>query len=213
MGAYETTYVEYRGSVTRAWRRRVAGLLAVAIVAGAAVVARTVPQPQVVWLILVDDLHIQFTATGYLRQLLKAIATDVIQGDEEFAIAVSSGSVDGLARIRDRDRLSSFARDVSARALRPTDVVGPTRIATSGEMELREQMMLRVASRMLDSVSGEQVGRCALIVVSTDGRQGHKDFRFKRWPPTRRGLPFHSSPSIHSDSSSVESRTRLSIPV
>jgi len=149
-----------------AWRRRVAGLLAVAIVAGAAVVARTAPQPQVVWLILVDDLHIQFTATGYLRQLLRAIATDVVKGDEEFAIAVSNRTVGGLARITDRDRLSSFARDVSGIALRPTDVVGPTRIATSGEVELREQMMLRVASRMLEGVSGEQVGRCALIVVS-----------------------------------------------
>ena len=97
-----------------AWRRRVAGLLAVAIVASAAVVARTAPQPQVVWLILVDDLHIQFTATGYLRQLLRAIATDVVKGDEEFAIAVSNRTVGGLARITDRDRLSSFARDGQA---------------------------------------------------------------------------------------------------
>jgi hypothetical protein len=48
--------------------------------------------------------------------------------------------------------------------------------ATSYEVELREHMMLSVASRMLESVGGEQGRRRALIVVSRgwpSGPQGH----------------------------------------
>ena len=157
-------------------RRGAAGLLAMAIVSVVTVAGRTVPQPKVGWLILVDDLHIQFTATGHLRALLEAMATDVIQKDDEFSLAVSNLSVEPLARITDRDRLSSFARDVSGMALAPTDVVRQTlMLGISDEVELREHMLLHVTSRLLENVSGEQ-GRRALIVVSSgwpSGPEGH----------------------------------------
>jgi hypothetical protein len=157
-----------------AFRRSVASLFAIVIVLATAVLPYAARQPGVEWLILVDYLHLQFTSTGYLRQLVTAIGTDLVQEGDAFTVAVTLGHSAGIDRTTDRLRMKLFAKDLSGAGLWPKDVI--RLVGMSREVELREDMMLAAFSTMLDTVREPQGRRRALVVISNgwpSGPEGH----------------------------------------
>jgi hypothetical protein len=139
---------------------------ALALTAATSVVmARTAPQPKPVWLILVDDFHLQFKSTGYLRRLMQGIVREVIEEGDEFTVTLSGGKT-SLPWTSAQDRVDSFARDVSGMGLRPTDRVTPA------EVEFRERVMLEASLRLLDSVAEDKERRPRMIVISNGWRSG-----------------------------------------
>jgi hypothetical protein len=122
------------------------------------------------WLIFVDDLHVQFTTTGYLLRLVRAIATDLVRDGEAFIVAASGGNSVGVERTADRDRLSVFAKHVSGAALAPKDVIGVARM--NREVQLREDMAVNAVFGILDAVHEEHGRRRVLVVISNGWPSG-----------------------------------------
>ncbi len=130
--------------------------------------ARTTPQAKPVWLILVDDFHLQFKSTGYLRRLVSAIVTDLIQDGEELAIDTSSTRIASVARTTEREQLARFVRDISGMGLRQDDMAS----ALPAELELRERLMQEAAFRLLDSGAEHKDRGARMIVISNGWRTG-----------------------------------------
>jgi hypothetical protein len=81
--------------------RQVLGGIAVMLVVYATV-ARAIPNAPTsppaqpvdsaanVWLIFIDDLHLDFTATGHLKELLKKVTAELVHEGDRFGV-VSTG--------------------------------------------------------------------------------------------------------------------------
>jgi hypothetical protein len=86
---------------------------------------RPLPAAPVTWLVFVDDLHIEFRYTGYLRTLLKSIATELIQDGDSFAMRSSGPSSLSIPLTSNRALLDAAIRKASGSGLVPTDLIRP----------------------------------------------------------------------------------------
>src|SRR5262245_3056013 len=60
-----------------------------------------------VWLIFVDDLHLDFTATGHLKNLLKTVFSQLVQEGDLAGVVSTGPSSIAIDLTRDRARLAS----------------------------------------------------------------------------------------------------------
>lgn len=76
-----------------------------------------------VWTILVDDLHLDFTSTGHIRELLTTIAGQLTQ-DGDLAGIVSTGpSSIAFDLTKDRTGIGPVIKKVSGAALKPSEIL------------------------------------------------------------------------------------------
>ena len=76
-----------------------------------------------VWVILVDDLHLDFTSTGHIRELLRTIAGQLPQ-DGDLAGIVSTGpSSIAFDLTKDRTGVGPVIKEVSGAALKPSEIL------------------------------------------------------------------------------------------
>jgi VWFA-related protein len=89
-----------------------------------------------IFLILIDDLHLEFKLTSQLRQLLKKIDKELIHEGDQWA-AVSSG-YSSIAQdlTYDRKRMSEIISKVSGAGMKPAELVSAGRTA-DGPAEVR----------------------------------------------------------------------------
>ena len=77
-----------------------------------------------VWVILVDDLHLDFTSTGHIQELLTTIAGQLPQ-DGDLAGIVSTGpSSIAFDLTKDRTGIGPVIKKVSGAALKPSEILG-----------------------------------------------------------------------------------------
>ena len=77
-----------------------------------------------VWVILVDDLHLDFTSTGHIQELLTTIAGQIPQ-DGDLAGIVSTGpSSISFDLTKDRTGIGPVIKKVSGAALKPSEILG-----------------------------------------------------------------------------------------
>jgi hypothetical protein len=74
------------------------------------------------WLIFVDDLHIDFRNTGYLRKLLVSMASELIRDGDAFVLR-SSGPSPSIPFATDRSLLDAAIGRVAGNELPPAAVV------------------------------------------------------------------------------------------
>jgi VWFA-related protein len=127
------------------------------------------PRHDVTWLIFVDDLHLDFRNTGRIRDLLRRLATELIQDGDTVAVQSSGPSKVSVDFARGRSLLMASIKHVAGNALRFSDVGGPkpdpsvvreVRDRATGALEDARTAIANLAS------APAPAGRRAMIYVS-----------------------------------------------
>jgi len=127
---------------------------------GSAPQSRAVPQARdpigIAWLIFVDDLHTDFRNTGYLRNLLKAIASDLVRPGDLVAVRSTGPSSLSIDLTSDRSRLEAAIGKASGSGLKMSEILAtPARDRARGldEIAYRLKITLDAASAMISEIS------------------------------------------------------------
>jgi hypothetical protein len=100
-------------------------------------------QPAVRWLIIVDDLYVDFRNTGHLRSLLKTIAAELIREGDQVALHSTGPSV---AWTYDRSVVDSVVRKIAGNGLKVSDIVAITQgLTPTNEVDHRALALSRVS--------------------------------------------------------------------
>ena len=130
-----------------------------------------VQRADTIWLIFIDDLHLDFRNTGYLRGLLKTISTDLIRNGDMFAVASSGPSNLSIRPTVDHGLLETAIRRASGAGLAPVDIVEIlSRRKEPNEIGFRANVALSAARRLIASVERARSRRKALIYISNGYR-------------------------------------------
>src|SRR5688572_18331605 len=79
-----------------------------------------------IFLIFIDDLHLDFRNTGRIRDLLKKVATTLVHDGDMFGIVSTGPSSIAVDMTYDRTRLDEAIKKVSGAGLKPEDLMeGP----------------------------------------------------------------------------------------
>ena len=130
--------------------------------------------PQNLWLIFVDDLHVDFRSSGGVRTLLKTICSELIQ-DGDLAGSVSTGpSSIAIDLTSDRQRVGARLGQVTGASLMPTDIRasqadprGPSEGSYRTEVWYRAAVSIATAYDTLDNFGRQIARRKAVIYVSS----------------------------------------------
>jgi hypothetical protein len=124
---------------------------------------RSAAEAPITWLVFVDDNHIEFRDTGYLRKLLASIATDLIRDGDFFAVRSSGPSSLSIALTSNRALFDAAIPKASGNGLIPSDVVRPE---MNDEVGYRAKLAGSAAAELLNSLPRGTIGRTALLYVS-----------------------------------------------
>ena len=120
-----------------------------------------------IFLLFVDDLHLDFTNTGRIRQLFQKISSTLIHEGDMFGIVSTGPSSLAIDMTYDRKRLDEAIKKISGSGLKPDDVIngsegaeGPT------EVRYRAHVAFATANDIVESLSKIQNRRKAVIYVS-----------------------------------------------
>jgi hypothetical protein len=119
----------------------------------------------VMWLIFVDDLHLDFRNTGRLRDLLRSTASTLVRdGDAVTMLADGpSGMQFEAFDIKDRQSFHSAIKLVTGNALKPSDII---RSPDPREARYRAQRAVSAARALVDAGARTPRMRAALLYVS-----------------------------------------------
>jgi hypothetical protein len=102
--------------------------LKVAVIVAATLMAAglTGAQPAARWLIIVDDLHLEFRNTGHLRTLLKTIAAELIRDGDQVALHSTGSASVSVAWTDDRSVVDSAINKIAGNSLKVSDILAIT---------------------------------------------------------------------------------------
>lgn len=120
----------------------------------------------VTWLIFVDDLHLDFRNTGYIRKLLGSIASELIRDGDAFVLR-SSGPSPSIPFTTNRSLLDAAIGRVAGNGLQPAAIL---RLSPANEIqnELRYRASLAgsAATEMLNAGPSLSSRRQAMLYVT-----------------------------------------------
>jgi VWFA-related protein len=120
-----------------------------------------------VWLIFVDDLHVDFRNTGGLKNLLKAISGTVIHDGDMFGMLSSGPSSLSGDFTNDRKLLDHGIGRVSGAALKPSEILDLSQSADGpDEVRYRAKVALATAYYMMIRLEQVRERRKAFIYIS-----------------------------------------------
>jgi len=119
-----------------------------------------------IWLIFVDDLHVDFRSTGRLRGLLKTISSELIHVGDMFGIGSSGPSSLSIDVTSDRKLLEVAIAKTYGNALTLSDTLRLTNGAVySNEVRVRATLALSAAYEMMMSLEQVHNRRKAFIYI------------------------------------------------
>jgi hypothetical protein len=123
--------------------------------------AVSAPEPGVVWLFLVDDLHIDFRTTGIVRGWLRSLTDALIEDDDVFAVRTTGPSSLSVGLLASVDDLRNGIRRLSGSALKAEDV----QRAPHGPDEIvhRARVTIKAATELLSSAPGQDPRRRGFV--------------------------------------------------
>jgi len=120
-----------------------------------------------IFLIIVDDLHLDFRNTGRIRDLFKRISRDLIHEGDMFSIVSTGPSSLAIDPTYDRKVLDESIKKITGNGLKPEDIIqgaessqGPT------EVRYRTQVAFSTAYDMLRQLEKITNRRKAVVWVS-----------------------------------------------
>jgi VWFA-related protein len=120
-----------------------------------------------IFIIFVDDLHLDFKNTARVRDLLKKIKGTLIHQGDMFGIVSSGTSSIAIDLTYDMKRIDEAIKKVMGGALKPTDIIqGPEGQDGPTEVRYRAHVAFSAAAELMDNLSKVHNRRKALIYVS-----------------------------------------------
>ena len=151
-----------------------------------------------IFILFIDDLHLDFKNTARVRDLLKKIKGTLIHQGDMFGIVSSGTSSISIDLTYDLKRIDEALKKVMGGALKPTDIIqGPEGQEGPTEVRYRAHVAFSSAADLLDNLAKVHNRRKALIYVSNGydfnpfekSRSGQAEFFENRFgtqgnPPT-----------------------------
>jgi len=120
-----------------------------------------------IFILFIDDLHLDFKNTARVRDLLKKIKGTLIHQGDMFGIVSSGTSSIAIDLTYDLKRIDEALKKVMGGALKPTDIIqGPEGQEGPTEVRYRAHVAFASAAELLDNLSKVHNRRKALIYVS-----------------------------------------------
>jgi hypothetical protein len=149
-----------------------------------------------VWVILVDDLHLDFTSTGHIQELLRTIAGQLPQ-DGDLAGIVSTGpSSIAFDLTKDRTGIAPVIKKVSGAALKPSEILNGM-----DEVRYRAHVSLSTAHDVVTMLGRAGSSHKTLVYVSNG-------YNVDVWPGARRS---DTNPFLAKDRIITEERLRAEV--
>ncbi len=134
-----------------------------------------------IFLIFVDDLHLDFQNTGRIRQLFKKIEKDLIHEGDMFGIVSTGPSSLSVQLTYDRSRLDEAIKKISGNGLKPSDIIqGPEGSEGPTEVRYRAHVAFSTAYDIMKNLAQVHNRRKAFIYVSNG-------YDFNPFPKARAG--------------------------
>lgn len=132
-----------------------------------------------IFILFVDDLHLEFRNTGRIKQLFKKIKEELIHEGDLFGIVSTGPSSLSINLTYDRKRLDEAINRISGAGLKPSEIVSaPETSEGPSEVRYRAHVAFRTAWDLMKNLEQVRDRRKALIYVS-DG------YDFNPFPETR----------------------------
>jgi hypothetical protein len=129
--------------------------------------SQPVPPERVAWIVLVDDLHLDFRDTGRIRQLLQTILNEVVQEGDRVAIR-TTGPSSVLTDFGSGDEVLPSVKKLTGGGLRPTEIKTLRARPDRDPDELRLRTRLALSSATVAAALLGQAGptRRVMLYVS-----------------------------------------------
>lgn len=120
-----------------------------------------------IFLIIVDDLHLDFRNTGRIRDLFKRVARNLVHDGDMFAIVSTGPSSLAIDPTYDRKMLEEAIKKITGNGLKPSDVIQGAESADGpSEVRYRAHVAFSTAYDMLRQMERITNRRKAVIWVS-----------------------------------------------
>jgi VWFA-related protein len=120
-----------------------------------------------IFLILVDDLHMDFRNTGRIRDLFKKISKELVHDGDMFAIVSTGPSSIAIDATYDRKRLDEAISKISGSGLKPDEIIStPDGSQGPPEVRYRAHVAFSTAYEVLQKMESVHNRRKAFIYVS-----------------------------------------------
>jgi len=120
-----------------------------------------------IFLIFIDDLHLDFRNTGRIRDLLKRVANTLIHDGDMFGIVSTGPSSIAVDMTYDRSRLDEAIKKVSGAGLKPEDIMeAPEGANGPSEIRYRAHTAFATINEILRNLEKVVDRRKAVIYIS-----------------------------------------------
>ncbi|MBA2354873.1 MAG: VWA domain-containing protein [Acidobacteria bacterium] len=120
-----------------------------------------------IFLLFVDDLHLDFRNTPRIRELFKKVSTTLIHDGDMFGIVSTGPSSLSVDLTYDRKRLDEAIKRISGSGLKPADILeAPQGSQGNQELRYRAHVAFSTASDLMRELEKVQNRRKALVFVS-----------------------------------------------
>lgn len=120
-----------------------------------------------IFLIFVDDLHMDFRNTGRIRDLFKKISKELVHDGDMFGIVSSGPSSIAIDMTYDRKRLDEAINKISGSGLKPQEIIEtPDGSQGPPEVRYRAHVAFSTAYDVLEKMEAVHNRRKAFIYVS-----------------------------------------------
>lgn len=120
-----------------------------------------------IFLIFIDDLHLDFRNTGRIRDLLKKVATNLIHDGDMFGIVSTGPSSIAVDLTYDRNRLEEAIRKVSGAGLKPEEIMqAPEGAQGPSEIRHRAHVAFSTVNDILKNLEKVVDRRKAILYIS-----------------------------------------------
>jgi VWFA-related protein len=120
-----------------------------------------------IFVIFVDDLHLDFRNTGRIRDLFKTVSTELIHEGDMFAVVSSGPASIEIPLTYDRRRLDEALKKVTGGGMRPNEILEqPDGAQGPPEIRYRAHTAMSTVYDMLKNLEQVHNRRKALIYIS-----------------------------------------------
>jgi VWFA-related protein len=120
-----------------------------------------------IFILFVDDLHLDFRNTGRIRELFKKISKNLIHEGDMFGIVSTGPSSIAIDLTYDHKRLEEAIKKISGSGLKPSDIIeGPEGAEGPTEVRYRAHVAFSTVLELLANLERVQNRRKAVVYVS-----------------------------------------------
>ena len=144
-----------------------------------------------IFLFFVDDLHLQFQASGRVRDLFKRVGKTLLHDGDLFGIVSSGPSSLSIDMTYDRKRLDDAIKRITGDGLKPSDIInGASGPQGPSELRHRAHVSFSTMNEALKNLERVHNRRKALVWVS-------EGYDFNPFQDSRLGMNDINSPFMH----------------